>query len=82
MHAAKIKEILEERGVVAETVTRVQALVRKDNLRRDAEALTLEDVACLQFLRFTLPGFAARHPAHKVQGYFGQNLEKDEPRST
>jgi Domain of unknown function (DUF4202) len=47
-------------------IARAGALVRKENLRADAEAQTLEDVACLVFLRHYAASFAAKHPEAKV----------------
>ena len=35
-------------------------------MRSDGEAQTLEDVACLVFLRYYAARFASKHPAEKV----------------
>ncbi len=42
-------------------IARAGALIRKENLRGDAEAQTLEDVACLVFLEHYAADFAAKH---------------------
>ena len=43
-----------------------RSLARKEQLRNDAEAQTLEDVACLVFLRYYAENFAAKHAREKV----------------
>ena len=47
-------------------MARVQSLVRKEGLKSDAEAQTLEDVACLVFLENEFADFAAKHGEEKV----------------
>ena len=47
-------------------IARVRALVRKEKLRSDSEAQTLEDVACLVFFRFYAENFAAGHEGERV----------------
>ena len=41
------------------SIARASTLVRKEQLRSDAEAQTLENVACLVFLRYYAANFAA-----------------------
>src|SRR5271165_2911108 len=65
-HGERLAEIMAGCGYDKSTIDRVRALVRKENLRRDGEAQTLEDVACLVFLRFYAADFAAKHPGDKV----------------
>ena len=65
-HGERLAEIMAGCGYDKSTIDRVRALVRKENLRRDGEAQTLEDVACLVFLRFYAEDFAAKHPGDKV----------------
>src|SRR5208337_2462059 len=45
-HGERLAEIMAGCGYDKSTIDRVRALVRKENLRRDGEAQTLEDVAC------------------------------------
>ena len=66
LHAEKAGEILRDVGYDEPTVARVQSLVRKEGIKSDPEAQTLEDVACLVFLEFEFADFAARHDAEKV----------------
>jgi hypothetical protein len=65
-HAKLAAEILAVAGYDAATVARVQALVRKEGLKRDAEAQALEDAACLVFLEDELAAFAAKHDEAKL----------------
>lgn len=57
-HAAIAGEILAEVGYDAETVARVQAIVRKESLRRDPEVQALEDALCLVFIETQLGDLA------------------------
>ncbi|HET9729677.1 MAG TPA: DUF4202 domain-containing protein, partial [Acidimicrobiia bacterium] len=59
-HARELGEIIERAGYDAGEVARVQALVRKSGLGRDADAQTLEDALCLVFLETQLSDVAAR----------------------
>lgn len=65
-HAEWTGEILTNCGYDAETIARCGALIRKENLKSDAEAQALEDVACLVFLAHYADDFAARHEDAKV----------------
>jgi hypothetical protein len=65
-HAERLGEIMGTCGYDEPTIARVGALVRKERLRTDGEAQTLEDVACLVFLRYYAARFASKHPAEKV----------------
>jgi hypothetical protein len=60
-HAEAAARILADAGYDDATVHRVQALVRKERIKQDAEAQTLEDVACLVFLESGFVAFAAAH---------------------
>ena len=54
-HARVAGEILQRVGYDAAITSRVQALLRKQRLKRDPEVQTLEDVACLDW-RVLRPG--------------------------
>jgi len=60
-HADTAGDILREEGYDEQTIQRVQAIVRKERIKRDAEAQLLEDVACLVFLENHFVEFAAKH---------------------
>ena len=65
-HARLAADVLSEAGYDEHEVTRVGQLLRKEGLKRDPEVQTLEDVACLVFLRYYLCGFAAEHDDDKL----------------
>ena len=44
MHAQEAGEMLSEAGLAAERIARVQALIRKEHIKRDADAQALEDI--------------------------------------
>jgi hypothetical protein len=65
-HADEVSRILREVGYDEETIARVASLVRKERIKTDAEAQTLEDVICVVFLESYFAEFAASH-AHEEE---------------
>ena len=65
-HAQEVGRILSEVGYDPQTIERVASLVRKEEIKRDPEAQTLEDVICLVFLENYFADFAAGHDEDKV----------------
>lgn len=65
-HAEWTAEILGRCGYDAAEIARAGALIRKENLRGDTEAQTLEDVACVVFLQHYALDFAAKHEDEKL----------------
>jgi hypothetical protein len=59
-HARDLGAILANAGYDDATVTRVQSIVRKEQLATDAEVQALEDALCLVFLETQLTDVAAR----------------------
>jgi hypothetical protein len=80
-HAKRLSEIMAACGYDDERIARAGALVRKENLRSDAEAQTLEDVACLVFLRHYALSFAAKHADKKVLDILVKTQRKMSPRA-
>ncbi len=80
-HAERVAEIMEGCGYDAAAIARAGALVRKERLRADAETQTLEDVACLVFLRYYAATFAAKHPEEKVLDILVKTQRKMSPLS-
>lgn len=78
-HAKLAGEILGKAGYDAITIARVQALIRKDRLKQDDEAQTLEDVACLVFLENYFADFAKQHDAEKVVEIVRKTWKKMSP---
>jgi len=65
-HAEHTGRVLAEVGYDQPFVERVQSLIRKQNLKIDPEAQTLEDVICLVFLENYFAEFAADHDEAKL----------------
>ncbi|MCB2407716.1 DUF4202 domain-containing protein [Hymenobacter lucidus] len=65
-HAEVAGRLLTEVGYDEATITRVQALVQKQQLAHDTEVQLLEDVVCLVFLEYYFLDFARQHPEEKV----------------
>ena len=59
-HARELGALLADAGYDADTVARVQAIVRKEGLAHDAEVQVLEDALCLVFLETQLADVVAR----------------------
>lgn len=67
-HAEDVSAILSEAGYSEDDIATVQALIRKEGLKRDPDAQTLEDVACLVFLEHYFSAFAEKHDHDKLLG--------------
>jgi len=61
-HADTAGRVLRDAGYDEETVAHVQALLRKERLKRDADSQLVEDVVGLVFLEHYLERFVAEHP--------------------
>jgi hypothetical protein len=79
-HAERLSQIMAACGYDEAVIARVAALARKEQLRSDAEAQTLEDVACLVFLRYYAENFAAKHQSEKVFDILVKTQRKMSPR--
>jgi Domain of unknown function (DUF4202) len=75
-HAARLGEIMTAAGYDAAAIGRVGALVRKERLKADAEAQTLEDVACLVFLAHYLGDFLRKTDQDKLAGILAKTWNK------
>lgn len=78
-HAARAGELLVAAGCDEALMTRVGELIRKEGIRRDPEAATLEDAACLTFLELDLDDFAARHERADVLRILRKTWQKLSP---
>jgi hypothetical protein len=63
-HAEAAGRILRDVGYDDATVAHVQALLRKERLKRDADSQLVEDVVDLVFLEHYLERFVAEHPEY------------------
>ena len=75
-HARELGAILETAGYDAETIERVQAIVRKRDLAHDAEVQTLEDALCLVFLETQLTDVAAKLDPDKLASVLEKTARK------
>ncbi len=79
LHARIAGEILAELGYGDATIDRVRSLLRKERLKHDPEAQTLEDVVCLVFLENWFADFAAQHEPDKVVDIVAKTWKKMSP---
>jgi hypothetical protein len=75
-HAETAGEILAKAGYGPEVIARVADLLQKKGLKRDAEAQTLEDAACLVFLEHHFAEFSLKHEDAKVVDIVRKTLLK------
>lgn len=75
-HAEWAGEILTTCGYDDADIARAGSLLRKENLRRDAETQALEDVAALVFLAHYAADFAGKHAPDKVVTILAKTLAK------
>ena len=75
-HATRVGEIMQAAGYGADDIARVGALVRKERLKRDGEAQTLEDVACIVFLEFYAEAFMQKTDDDKLAGILAKTWGK------
>lgn len=65
-HADELARIMDEAGYDEASVGKARALLLKKNLAADPEGQTLEDAACLVFLRHEFAAFSAKTEESKV----------------
>ena len=80
-HAETGGDILRDVGYDDATISRVQTLLRKERLKRDAEVQCLEDVICLVFLESYFADFATQHDEAKIIGIVQKTWKKMSRRS-
>ncbi len=79
MHARIAGEILAGLAFDAATIGRVQSLMKKERLKQDPEAQTLEDVVCLVFLENWFAEFSTQHDPDKVVDIVAKTWVKMSP---
>lgn len=67
MHAEMTGKLLLEAGYEETFIAKVKFLIRKKQLKSDAETQILEDVVCLVFLEYYLEEFVAKHEYEKIK---------------
>ncbi len=78
-HAETTGEIMREVGYPQAGIKRVQLLLRKERLKLDPEAQTLEDTACLVFLENYLADFSTQHDEEKLVNIVRKTWRKMSP---
>ena len=76
LHARRAGEIMAACGYSEEEIARTGSLLKKERLKQDADAQTLEDVICLVFLRWEAEGFIAKHEDEKVRDILAKTAKK------
>jgi hypothetical protein len=79
-HARRVGEIMATADYSPDTIDRVGALIRKERLKADAEAQTLEDVACIVFLSHYIEDFLRKTEPDKLAGILAKTWHKMSPR--
>lgn len=75
-HASTAATILREVGYDDALVARVESLLRKEQLKADADAQLLEDVICLVFLEHYFADFAPKHEEVTLLGVLTKTWRK------
>jgi hypothetical protein len=63
-HVTLTSAILRQHGYADADISHVAKMIRKQDLKRDADSQALENVAAVVFVEHYLTGFAAAHPDH------------------
>lgn len=79
-HAKRTGELMRQVGYAQDDIDRVGVLLRKERIKYDADAQTLEDVICLVFLRYEAADFIAKHPDDKLRDILAKTARKMSPR--
>jgi hypothetical protein len=80
-HADVAEKILRQVGYDDATIDRVRSLLRKERLKTDPDAQSLEDVACMVFLENYFADFAPKHEPEKVIGILKKTWSKMSPKA-
>ncbi|MDP2289705.1 MAG: DUF4202 domain-containing protein [Actinomycetota bacterium] len=78
-HGRDVGELLVRVGYDAETIERVQALVRRDNLATDPGSQAVEDAACLVFIETQLADIAGKLDHHHLIDVIRKTAKKMSP---
>ena len=79
-HADRAGEIMAACGYAGPEIEKVQAMLRKKNLRSDPDTQLLEDTVCVVFLENYLSGFSAKHDPEKIVDILRKTWGKMSPR--
>ena len=79
-HADRLAGIMRACGYEEDDCARVIRIVRKQGIKRDAEVQTLEDVACLVFMRWYFADFASGRDPSQIHDIVAKTARKMSPR--
>ncbi len=60
------KQLMLEHGYNEQEAEQTASIIRKEQLKKNTDSQTLEDVACLVFLQHYFDEFAAKHTEEKI----------------
>lgn len=80
LHTRRAGEIMSACGYSEGEIARTASLLKKERLKQDPDAQTLEDVICLVFLRHEAEPFIAKHDDDKVRDILAKTVKKMSPR--
>ncbi|MGN0921805.1 MAG: DUF4202 domain-containing protein [Cellvibrio sp.] len=66
LHGQILADLMSKAGYTQASIDRVKDLVLKRSLKRDLEAQTLEDIACLVFLNYYFDSFSIKYTEEKI----------------
>ncbi len=75
-HGEQTESIMLSHGFDAPEAAQTAAIIRKEKLKTDPQAQTLEDVACLVFLTHYFAEFALKHDEAKIIGILQKTWRK------
>lgn len=75
-HARRVGEIMAAEGYGSDSVEHVGRMIRKEGIKRDAEAQALEDVICFTFLRWYFQPFATGREAGALERIVAKTARK------
>ncbi|MEQ1519229.1 MAG: DUF4202 domain-containing protein [Usitatibacteraceae bacterium] len=79
-HARRLGELMALEGFAPESAERVGKIVRKLGLKTDADVQTMEDVACLVFMRWYFLPFAEERTPDELVNIVQKTAKKMSPR--
>lgn len=79
MHAERVGALMTDAGYSAEDIAATQAMVRKDDLRANADAQIVEDVASLVFLKHYGVDFAQGRTQEQLVDILAKTMRKMSP---
>jgi len=78
--ARRLGEIMAEARYDPDAIARVGTLIRKEDMTRDAEVQTFEDIICVTFLEHYLPDFSTKIDADKLAVILAKTWRRMSPR--